>query len=653
MRRGSKTLQQRLFIVLLFSMTGIVIVVSLLFYNRATEQLQRKISDLSSKNVSQTIGLFDLLDKGFDSLSKSISNNFDLVRMLQDQSAEPREQFANERSITNIIGANFFSRDDLVGIHIMTDEGNIYNYGNYINDVMPGYRSTDWYRSILGGGGKIVWLGIYPSSIIDSNETRPVLAFGRQLFDLDEHRPIGIVLYETSPAPILAALDNLKMSPNSEVYLVDAGGNLVSATDGAKELPRLGDGKRPTVTGESLVAERDNQLVVSSRLPFAEWTAITVTPDRDLNVELVEMQRYLIIVGVALVLLSIITATVFSKTISSPLKRMIREMKRVELGNFQSQVDAGSYREMDALASSFNRMVRQIGHLIERMKQSAASEKNAELQALQSQVNPHFLYNTLDMIYWMLDEREEDDLGEVVLALSRMFRYSSHWEQGVPVTLGEELEQIRDYLTIITIRLEGRLAVEIDIPHELYDVPIPKMTLQPVIENAVKHGLEPLSGDGRLTLTAVVRDGRLLLTVCDNGVGMTEETLERLQASFGSASTAPVGTGLAEQRGAQGVGQGGEQGIERGIERGSSAVEGIVGPGKMPDSSFAMGKTSRGAAQGGIGLVNVHRRLFHTFGQGYGLQAESRIGQGTVIRLTLPLPPPMNRSGNVESEGTN
>lgn len=316
-------------------MTGMVIIVSLLFYNRTTEQLRAKIHDLSSKNVAQTIGLFDLVDKGFDSLSKSISNNFDLVRLLTSHPTEPQEQFANERAITNIIGTNFFSRDDLIGIHVMTNQKRIYNYGNYINEVKPGYDKTGWYKSIVDEGGKIVWLGLFPTSVIDENETRPVLAFGRQLYDLDVHKPIGVVLYETSPAPILKALENLKLSSNSKVYLLDERGSLVSATDGSEDLPAFADVRRPESVGETQVYSRDGRLVVTSSLPFADWTAVTVTPEKDLNVELVEMRRYLFIVGLILILVSIIVATILSNTISSPLKRVIREMKKVELGNFQ------------------------------------------------------------------------------------------------------------------------------------------------------------------------------------------------------------------------------------------------------------------------------------------------------------------------------
>ncbi|SIR40587.1 sensor histidine kinase [Paenibacillus sp. RU4T] len=591
-RRGSNSFQTWLFIVLLSCMTGMVIIVSLLFYNRTTEQLRAKIHDLSSKNVAQTIGLFDLVDKGFDSLSKSISNNFDLVRLLTSHPTEPQEQFANERAITNIIGTNFFSRDDLIGIHVMTNQKRIYNYGNYINEVKPGYDKTGWYKSIVDEGGKIVWLGLFPTSVIDENETRPVLAFGRQLYDLDVHKPIGVVLYETSPAPILKALENLKLSSNSKVYLLDERGSLVSATDGSEDLPAFADVRRPESVGETQVYSRDGRLVVTSSLPFADWTAVTVTPEKDLNVELVEMRRYLFIVGLILILVSIIVATILSNTISSPLKRVIREMKKVELGNFQGQVQVRSYREINSLAGSFNEMVRQIDQLVERVKISSMSEKNAELLALQSQVNPHFLYNTLDMIYWMLDEKEEDHLGEVVLSLSRMFRYSSHWEQGALVTLGEELEQIRDYLTIITIRLEGRVSVNMEVPPEYLSVPLPKMTLQPIIENAVKHGLEPLGGEGCLVITAGSQGARLTITVKDNGVGMDAAALAMLRASLDSEINAPGGV------------------LEPGIKR-----------------------------KGGIGLPNVHRRLIHTFGPEYGLRLSSERDGGTTASITLPLPP--------------
>ncbi|MGE6230411.1 histidine kinase [Paenibacillus chitinolyticus] len=539
MRRGFQSIHHRLFFLFLFCMSGILIIISLLFYSRTTEQFQTKISDLSRKNVSQTVDLFDLLLRGYDSLSKTIGNNFDLVRLLTESPQEPALDYINTRSVTNMIGAIFYSREDLIGIHVIMDKGKIYNYGNYMNVVDPEYRRADWYRDVRQSSGKMVWLGVFPHSLIDQNEKRTVFAFGRQIYDLNEHKPIGIVLYEANPQAILSALNNLKLSEHSEVYLVSDKGRFVSSTTSAEALPSLQDIPLPDDSQEMTVDQKNGRLAVASKLPFADWLVVSLTPYKDLTVELVQMQRYIILIGTILVLVSAFIASIVSKRISMPLIRLIRQMKQVEQGNFKGIVNVTSYREINILVGSFNHMVNRIEELIERVKISSVSEKNAELHALQSQVNPHFLYNTLDMIYWMMDEKGNDKLGEVVLSLSHMFRYSSQWEEGAEVTLREEFGQIHHYLTIILVRLEGRLEVELKTDERYMDIRIPKMTLQPIIENAVKHGLEPLlNRPGMLTISTVADSRELAIRIEDNGVGIEEEKLRRLRESLYGACTA-------------------------------------------------------------------------------------------------------------------
>ncbi|MGZ0039328.1 sensor histidine kinase [Paenibacillus ottowii] len=587
MLRRFQSIQYRLFVLFLLSMSGIVLAVSLLFYNRTTVQFNDKVSELARKNVSQTAGLFELLLGSYNSLSKSISNNMDLVRLLTtDHSDLPAVNYINERTITNILGAIYYSREDLIGIHVITDTGKVYNYGNYMNVVDTHYEQTEWYREIRKSAGKIAWLGVYPHSVIDQVETRPVFAFGRQLYDLDEHKPIGIVLFEAEPRSVLSALHNLRLSTNSQVYLLGHENRIVSATssDPPPDLRNL----EQQVPEEDVIVDRSNErVVIASKLPFADWSVISVTPGEDLNVELAQTQRYLFIVAPLLIMLSALIASIVSRGISHPLKRVIREMKRVETGNFRHTVNITSYEEVNQLATSFNHMVRRIAELIELVRVSSVSEKNAELHALQTQVNPHFLYNTLDMIYWMLDEKGQDQLGEVVLSLSHMFRYSSHWEEGADVSLWEEVEQVGHYLTIIQARLEGRVAVDVYIEDRWLDIRVPKMTLQPLIENAVKHGLEPLHADtgGKLLVRAEEHDGVLSLHIIDNGVGMEYERWEVVQIA------------LAE-------------------------------PGKQAGSGQA----------GGIGLQNLNLRLRHMFGEEYGLRISSAPGAGTTVTVNVPLP---------------
>lgn len=581
LRNSFHSIHHRLFLLFLFCMSSILLIVSLLYYNRTTVQFHEKISDLSQKNVAQTADLFSLLYKGYDSLSKSLSNNFELIRLINETSTEPAVAYINEQTITNILGAIFYSRDDLVGIHVITDKGKIYNYGNYMNVVDPEYMKEDWYHQLQSSSGKMVWLGVYEHSLIDQVEDSPVFAFGRQIYDLNEHKPIGIVLYETNPKPVLDALDNVKLGEHSQVYLMSQDGRFVSsAEDQEPDLTQL-----PSLqNSQNVVVEQTaNRLLVASKLSFSGWWVLSITPNRDLNVELVEMKRYLFIVFSILVLVSTLIASIVSRTISLPLKKVIREMKQVEIGNFRGMVNVSSYQEINILVASFNRMVRRIEELIERVKLSSVSEKNAELHALQSQVNPHFLYNTLDMIYWMLDEEGNEQLGELVLSLSSMFRYSSHWEVDVEVTLREELEQIGHYLNIISIRLEGRLRIEINIDERWLEVRLPKMTVQPVIENAVKHGLESLDRQGILKVSILEETGVLNIVVQDNGKGMDAEKLNALVESLDRPTTKENG--------------------------------------KM-----------------GIGLQNLHRRLQHMFGESYGLVIRSLPGEGTEVAIMLPIP---------------
>lgn len=590
MRRSNyNTIQSRLFLLFLVSMTAILLIVSGLFYNRSTNEFRDKVTDLAQKNSSQTVALFDLLLKGYDSLSKSISNNVDVVRLLSTRNVTPAVEFINERAINSMIGAVYYSREDLMGVHVMSLEGKVFSYGDFSNIIDQNFRTKIWFGQLQSSQGTMVWLGVYPHSLIDTSLDQPVFAFGRLIYDVNQYKPTGVVLFEARPQLIMKSMDNLKLSPNSEAYIISNDGQVIAGS--YPELPADLDLKM-IKDRDSGVYKENGEWIVTSSIPSAGWTIVNLTPESDLNVELQRMQRYLIVVLVALVCLSIVIAIWGSRTISSPIKRVVREMKQVETGNFNRVLTVKSYYEIGQLADSFNKMVARISELIEQVKISSVSEKNAELQALQSQVNPHFLYNTLDMIYWLLDEKGNDNLAEVVLSLSHMFRYSSHWED--EVTLGAELEQIRHYLNIIELRLHGRLTVEVNVDEQWRGIRVPKMTLQPIIENAVKHGLEPQGLDCRLQVYATREGDSLMITVADNGVGMSEEKLERLRQSLDASYSATA---------------------VRGREKDAAAE-----------------------TAGGIGISNLHRRLKHMYGESYGLSVESAPGKGTSVRIRLWLP---------------
>lgn len=571
-------------------MTAILILVSFLYYTRTLDIIHSKISDIAQKNISQTAGLFNLMLEGYNSVTKSLNGNYELTRLLQETSSNPAVSIINERWITNIIGAAYYSRKEIVGIHIITNAGKVYSYEKQFAGIIDiNYAQTDWYNKLKASSGDMVWLGIYPGSPINTMQQDTVFVFGRQLFDLTDYKSIGIIVIETDPTPITEALSNVSISPGTQVFITGMDDHVI-AREGRQgpEGPVFANLPKPSQDHEIIVDDQSDQLVVAAKTSLADWTIYGLTPKSDLSAEINQTRLYLVIVVLVLIAVSTALASIVSRTIASPLKLLIREMKKVELGNFNGSVNVNSFEEINSLVSSFNRMVYRMDELIERIKLSSVSEKNAQLQALQSQVNPHFLYNTLDMIYWMLDEKGNEKLSQVILSLSQMFRYSSDWEEASQTTLRQELEQIRHYLTIIENRLDDRVQTEIEVDEQWLDVILPKVTIQPIIENAVKYGLEPLGIPCKLQVCAVQHNHELHIRIADNGLGMEEETLRQVRESL------------------------------------------------QMDPSIALEPVNR--PRRGIGLHNVHARINMMFGENYGIRVESRIGEGTTVIVVIPIP---------------
>jgi two-component system sensor histidine kinase YesM len=404
-----RTIHGRLFLIFLFSLLGLLLIVSFVYYQRATEQIRDKVAVIAEKNLSQTVGLFDLMLKSYDSVTKSLNSNNELMRLLR-QSQEPVSSdvaVGLERRITDILGAIFYSRYDIVGIYILTNQGEVFSFDRSVGGAVRPYAEKDWFSQLKQSSGEMIWLGVYPHSLVSDSITqpvRPVFAFGRELFELSSMKPVGTVLIETEADAIKSALTNASLGPGSSVHIRDASGREIisagpSEPGAAPENAIPSDWPGPLKPGQILIADRKDRFVTAAPIQMANWTVIGETPKQDLRLELKQTQQFLLTVIIVLVAASTLLATFVSRSFSSPFKRLIQQMKQVELGNFKGIVKVQSYQELNVLVGSFNRMVYQMDELIERIKLASISEKNAQLQALQSQVNPHFLFNTLDMIY--------------------------------------------------------------------------------------------------------------------------------------------------------------------------------------------------------------------------------------------------------------
>lgn len=285
-----------------------------------------------------------------------------------------------------------------------------------------------------------------------------------------------------------------------------------------------------------------------------------------------------------LLLIVLLSSTVFSRQLThriiGPLLKMCDITEEFAQGDFDVRFpDNSGYKELDTLAESFNSMVMEMAELVDDIRTEQHDKRVAELRLLQAQINPHFLYNTLDTIIWLTEAGEKKNAVTMLTTLSDYFRTTLSKGKEF-ITVGEEESHIRSYLEIQKFRYHDILEYKIEIPEEIKQYRICKLTLQPIVENALYHGIKNKRGGGLITVTGQLEGKNILFRVNDNGIGMTEKELEHFE-------------------------------------------------------DLISGKTTD-AGQGGFGVYNVQQRLQLYFGKNYGVSAKSVYNEGAEVSVLIP-----------------
>ncbi|MCP1111315.1 sensor histidine kinase [Ohessyouella blattaphilus] len=232
------------------------------------------------------------------------------------------------------------------------------------------------------------------------------------------------------------------------------------------------------------------------------------------------------VITVAIVLVASISLSVFAiRSVTTPIKKLSKMAGKVAKGDFTARTEVPAEDEIAVLTNSFNDMTQEIGDLIENIKAEQANLRLTESKLLQAQINPHFLYNTLDTIVWMAEEKKSEQVVKVVTLLSQFFRTTLSGGSDY-ISINEELKHVESYLKIQEVRYQDILDFEIEASPEVLEYRIPKLTLQPLVENALYHGIKNKRGKGLIRVEAVKKGQNILLKIIDNGVGMTEEELQ-------------------------------------------------------------------------------------------------------------------------------
>lgn len=282
---------------------------------------------------------------------------------------------------------------------------------------------------------------------------------------------------------------------------------------------------------------------------------------------------------VLLTVIMIVMSVIIPAGITRPIKHLSEVSDQVAKGDLSVRAEVNAGAEVDVLSNSFNTMIDKVNDLLSQVTNEQIRLRKAELELLQAQINPHFLYNTLDTIVWLAESGEQQNVVHMVRSLSDFFRISLNQGHDI-ISIKEELQHVRSYLEIQQVRYQDIMEYEIDVPEALSDYRISKITLQPLVENALYHGIKNKRGGGKISIRGELFENYFNLSITDNGIGMATERLKSVVGSLNTKS--------------------------------------------LTDTDI-------------YGMYNVNERIKLNFGEEYGLTVVSEYGKGTIVTIKLPL----------------
>ena len=342
----------------------------------------------------------------------------------------------------------------------------------------------------------------------------------------------GVLLIDVSYNSLDQIVGEVSLGDSGYLYLMDGGGEIICHPKAQLINAGLMEEDNLEVAGrkEGSYRERfggEERITTVKSIGYTGWKAVGVNPTGSMTLNVLKTRIFVVfIVLLFLFVLTMINAYISSR-ITNPIKELEKSVSLLESGDLDAPVYIGGSAEIRSLGHSIQGMALRIKGLMNDIVAEHESKRKSEFDTLQSQINPHFLYNTLDIIVWMIENEKKTDAVRVVTALARFFRISLSRGKSI-ITVKDELEHVRNYLMIQQMRFKNKFTYEIDADEDVLELASLKLMLQPMVENAIYHGMEFMDGDGVIQIRVWREGDDLYLRVRDNGLGMTKEQVENL-----------------------------------------------------------------------------------------------------------------------------
>ena len=481
------------------------------------------------------------------------------------------------------------NRDALVSIALFSEEGDLIASTPLVglkNSVNP--EKESWFTTAMDRIENLHFSTPHVQNLFEDPDYqyRWVVSLSRQV-EMTRAGAIesGVLLVDMSFGGIEQICKDVDLSSTGYLYLIDGDGEIIYHPRQQLIYAGLLEENNLAAAGYTDGSHQETfggtrREVTVKTVGYTGWKLVGVVPSENLWDNYGQLVLFFLFVVLFSVFLLVFVNLRLSEWITAPVKKLDRAVKELEHGSTEVDFDVGGPGEMEHLSHSVRSMVSTMRHLMDDIIEQEEQKRRSELEVLQSQINPHFLYNTLDSVIWMTENGRTDDAVVMLTSLARFFRISlSRGSSIIPIR--DELEHARHYLTIQKMRYKNKFSATITAEDGVESLCTIKLIVQPILENAIYHGMAYADGDGEITVRAFRDGGDVLIEVSDNGPGMPEGVVESLLNPNGPAAAA-------------------------------------------------------GAKGSGIGFRNVHRRIRLTFGADYGLTIFSEPDDGTTVRIRLP-----------------
>jgi two-component system sensor histidine kinase YesM len=560
-----------------------ITVIAWMSYHLSTDAVKKNSRDYTYQLMGQVSSNIDSYINYMDNISRMVLSNYDIKEYLLKQvylGAIGKEDL--KQKISFQLNTVLNTRKDISSILIFGTNGEIIPYNEKIK-LNPQVDPTEqsWYKKAIEAKGKVVISSSHVQNMI-LNDYNSVISLSRELSSDVGDEKLGVLLVDLNYSIINDICNKIKLGNRGYVFIVDANGNIVyhpeqQMINNNQKIELISQVMR--TPGSSFVTSegKNSRMYTIKTSQSTGWKIVGVTYVDELVSNKNELQMYTFFGGIGFLIIVVLLSIILSLRISRPIKHLESSMKEVEKGNFDIQVDIQSSNEIGHLSNRFNRMTTEIKELMLQNVKEQELKRKSELQVLQAQINPHFLYNTLDSIIWMAETGKSKEVILMTASLAKLFRLSISKGQEF-LSIFNEIEHIKNYLTIQKMRYKSKLDFEINVDKSILSYKLIKIILQPLVENSIYHGIRNNAGKGHIQITGIRKGDRILLQVIDNGIGMSPEEIHNIY---------------------------------------------------QKDRTSAKGS--------GIGVQNVDQRIKLHFGDPYGLHFESELGKGTTVNIWLPV----------------